>query len=701
MRNPLCKPRVLVPVLSLAILIIAGVFLVRSGALVRPTDRALERLREVPQYDLLSAQTEREENILNDYAQAEYRFQEPYVIIDPYEMNPLSALVLFSPEATRSVEVIVHGDDEASTLRYTKSISGDRAEVPILGLYAGRLNTVTLLSDTGERCSLHIQTEPLPADFQRYQLKVSKPGQMEPGFTLMTACFRHSYTAIIDANAQVRGYLRNTDMAHGTSMIQLKNGNMLSTGDEYKQIPYNMTSLWEFNWLGKIFREYEVPNAVHHDIVELANGNLLCVSNSANMIPSGTREDVAIILDRKSAEVIKTYDFRRILDETRDPYHHFHPDILNALVVDWMHMNAAIPYDEGNSIIVSSPTQSMVVCINKDTRQIQWILGPHEGYEGSSAYLQDYLLTPVGESFSWQWCQHHPMLLPDQDGDAGTLDILLLDNGQSRSFSQQNAVDATQNYSRAVQYRIDPRSMTVRQIWEYGKDRGVSCYATFLGDANYEPVTGNCLITFGGQLSIDGVRTDEIVNGVMGSVVTRSRVVEVSRSGEVVFEVEVHEDPYTNSGETYQATRFAFYSPDSFDQPLGSFRAQRLGTSYVCDTPPDMAAPKIFYRTLGVSFDTIINENGRLVISGELTYKGRAYLLSQAVFVLQSKTDCYLFNAQSALNGVFFGSIDTTQLKPGVYRLSIAGGVVEGNDCNGKILKGHVQTEYKLTVPAR
>jgi hypothetical protein len=29
-------------------------------------------------------------------------------------------------------------------------------------------------------------------------------------------------------------------------------------------------------------------------------------------------------------------------------------------------MNAAIPYDAGNAIIVSSPTQSLVICIDKD-----------------------------------------------------------------------------------------------------------------------------------------------------------------------------------------------------------------------------------------------------------------------------------------------------------------------------------------------
>lgn len=697
MRKPIRQSWILIPVLALLALVFAAVLLLRSGALVRPNARKLAAMTEVPAYDVLAAQASLESEILADYAQGAYTISDPYIMNDPYDMNPLSALVLFDPAGAELVRVTIQGDDAASTLSYEKKLDGKRAEVPILGLYAGRDNTVTLTSDKGEVAILSIKTEPLPADFQIYDLVESQPAKMEPGFTLMTACFNHSYSAIIDARAQVRGYLSNTDMAHGTSIIQLENGNMLATGDEYKQIPYNMTSLWEFNWLGKVFREYEVPNAVHHDIVELTDGNILCVSNSVNMVAAGTREDVAIILDRMSGEVIRQYDFCQIIDQTREPYHHFHPNIVNLPVVDWMHMNSAIPYDAGNAIIVSSPTQSMVICIDKDTQQILWILGPHEDYDGSSAYLKQYLLNPVGDDFEWQWCQHHPVILPDQDHNARTLDILLLDNGQSKSTRRETAVDATQNYSRAVQYRIDPEAMTVQQVWEYGKARGVECYSTFLGDANYEPTTGNRLITFGGQLSINGVRTDAIVDGVLGEIATRSRVVEVTEGGEVVFEVSVLEDPYTNSGETYQAKRFQLYSPGSFSHLLGEQVGERIGTSYFCDAS-NVDLPMIFTGKLGVEFEKIVIENGRLVITGVLTYDGMSYLLSKAVIVLQSETSSYLFDAQSALNGRFFGSIDTTAFEPGVYQISIAGGVVEGNDATGKVKKGNVLTGYKVTV---
>jgi hypothetical protein len=336
---------------------------------------------------------------------------------------------------------------------------------------------------------------------------------MEPGITLFTACFEQTYTALLDANAQVRGYLSNQAMAHGTAMVLSKNGHILSTGDEYKQIPYNMTSVWEFNWLGKVFKEIEVPNGVHHNMTELANGDILAVSNNRDMFNSGTREDVAIIIDRQTGAVKKEYDFRKILDEKRNPYTHFHPDIINPPNVDWMHMNTAILDTIDHLLIVSSPIQSQVVAIDPDTSEIQWILGPHEGYEGTSEFLAKYLLTPVGENFEWQWGQHDPMVLTDMDNNPNTLDMLLFDNGQNRSFTQENAVLPENNFSRAVQYRINLKDKTVEQIWDYGKECGPVCYASYLGDADYLPETGNVLVDFGGEIRKNGKPIDDIVGG--------------------------------------------------------------------------------------------------------------------------------------------------------------------------------------------
>ncbi len=686
---------------GISFIIIASVLiLVFCGSLVKPTDKSLAEDIEIPKYDVLQAQYARELEIIEDYTGSDYTFQNPYIIVDPYEMNPGSALVIFEDTKPGDIEVTIQGDDAYSTYTYIKSSQTTHFEIPIIGLYLGRENTVTLKDQNGMVSTLKITTEPLPVDFQVYELNKSVPEKMEPGITLFIACFDDSYTALVDNNAQVRGYLSNKYMAHGTGVIKLQNGNMLASGDEYRQIPYNMTSLWEFNWLGKIFFEYEIPNGVHHNISEMPNGDLLVVSNNKDWLLTHTREDVVLILDRKTGEVKKEYDFRKILDETRSPYHHFDPNIINVQNTDWMHTNAAIYNTADNTIIVSSPIQSQVVAIDADSSKIKWILGAHEGYDGSSDFLKEFLLTPIGEDFEWQWGQHDPMLLPDFDQNPETIDLLLFDNGQNRSFTKENATAPVNNYSRAVHYRINTKNMTVDQIWQYGKECGPDCYATFLGDADFLSNTSNRLIDFGGQLRVDGVPVDSIVDGVLGSVVTNSRIDEVTEDGEIVYSVSVSENKYSVTSETYQTERLDLFSASSFDFLLGEIKGTRLGEINSFQASTDIKAPLFYAGKIEVEFSRMVNENGRLVADGSIKYDGTTFLLGRCYFVLRGKDSVYVYPATSGLNGRFFMNLDTSELESGIYHLSIIGGVREGNDqLNGKMHQGHVNTKYKITVP--
>jgi arylsulfate sulfotransferase len=699
------KPRVrdFILMLGLVVLVACSVVVAAgSGLLVKPTAGSLARLKEVPQYDVLEWQAEREREIVREYGVGTFTLDKPFVVLDPYEMNPLTALVLFETEQPSTIDVTIRGDDEHSTFSYRIDEPIASHQIPVLGLYPGRDNAVLVKSTDGsgrtETGTLSIATEPLPPDFQTYRLESSSPEQMEPGITLCIACFEHSYTCIIDSQGMVRGYLSNRRMAHGTSIVQLRNGNLLATGDEYKQVPYNMSSLWEINWLGKVFREYEIPNAVHHDMTELPNGDMLCASNAKDMFESGTREDVAIVIDRQTGMVKQGYDFRAILDENREPHHHFNPGIINPPSVDWMHMNTVVWDERDAGIIVSSPIQSMVVKIDSATSAVKWILGPPEGYDGHSADLEKYLLTPVGDGFEWQWCQHEPVILPDQDSNPATLDILLLDNGQSRSFTETGSVPPEKNYSRGVQYRIDEERMTVRQVWQYGEERGSDCYATFLGDADYLSATGNRLMAFGGQLRNNGVPTDEIFAGVMGQGSIESRIVEVTESGQVVFEVVATGNEYSTSAETYQTERLDLYSPESLDYRLGESRGERVGQRYVCVLDTDFSPPPVYAGSLGVKFNALHREDNRLVVDGELSWKGTTYLLGRAYLIFRSTDAVRVFAANTGLNSRFFASISLDALPKGVYQLSVAGAIRVGNDTqSGTLFSGYARTEYKVT----
>jgi len=687
------KRRLLTVTIVLLSLILIGALIVTTGILVKPNFLTQDKLTEIPTYDILSWQAQRETQLTEEVSN-DVEFNDPYVIVDPYQMNPLSAMVLFHAENEAHYTVTVLSPHPYAQVVFHFDKPSGFIQLPIIGLYPGITNQVKI-EDGTQSVTLSIETEALPSDFQTLNLIESLPDSMEPGFTLFVACFDHSYTALIDQDGAVRAYFSNTTFAHGTSVILLENGHLLATGDELKQVPYNMTSLWELDWMGKVYQEIEIPNGIHHDLSLLPDGRILAASNNVNMFETGTREDVAILINLQTGMIEESIDFRTLLDEDRAPYNHFHPDILNALNIDWMHMNAAQYDAQHDSILVSSPTQSQVVSIDAQTHAIQWILGPHEGYE-DSAFLTPYLLTPIGEDFQWAWAQHHPMIMKDLDQDPDTIDLMMLDNGQARNFTQAGSVAPEDNWSRAVHYRINLNDHTVEQLWAYGQERGTTLYATFLGDANALD-NGNTLIAFGGQLRQNGIAVDSIVDGVLGQVQIQSRVVEVDANKNVVFEMEVLPSAQDTSAETYQAIRMDL----SKVKILTSFGTPgiRKGEGRYSDADTQTKLPNFYFGDLSGSFNTLVKEDDRLIVDGNLFYKGEAQLLGQAVIVLRSWDKTYVFKSNSGLNGRYFANIDLSTLQPGLYELSIAGGVKEGNDVlGGTTHKGLFQTGYKLTL---
>jgi len=527
---------------------------------------------------------------------------------------------------------------------------------------------------------------------QEYELKESKPEKMATGVTLCVAIVE-SYSTLLDNNAQVRGYLSNKAIAHGTSMITLKNGNTLSVGAEYLQIPYHMASLYEYNWLGKIFKIYQVPNGVHHSIEEMPNGDILASSNPLNMASAGTREDTIIIIDRESGEIKKTYDLKEIIDMTRDPYNHFKPEILNAPNVDWFHLNDAVYDKTRNAIVFSGAAHSAVVSIDADTSEINWILGPHDEYNDE---LSQYLLSPIGNDFEWQWGQHDPHVL--ETDDPNCIDILLFDNGQNKSFYEETAVLAKDNYSRAVIFRIDQNERTAEQIWQYGKERGSELYSTYLGSA--KKYDDNMLIDFGGQLRVNGEPVDSIVQTILEGLVTNSSIIEVTPDGEVVYEVSVHENDFTNSAGTYQASRIPLFSEASFGTLLGEMKGERVGTSHQSGLPT-MEFPRMpfYFGKLSADINTAhVESDNRLVMAGTIYNNDEIYLISKAFIEFRSKNDYYIFETSGGINGRFFLSKDLNELEPGEYQIAILAATVEGIDVEGKRTYGHFKTEYKITV---
>jgi len=63
---------------------------------------------------------------------------------------------------------------------------------------------------------------------------------------------------------------------------------------------------------------------------------------------------------------------------------------------------------------------------------------------------------------------------------------------------------AVESYSRAVEFAVDEKNGTVKQVWSYGEASRERLYAGFQGGAIRLPKTGNTFITYGGVCSIGG-----------------------------------------------------------------------------------------------------------------------------------------------------------------------------------------------------
>ena len=138
--------------------------------------------------------------------------------------------------------------------------------------------------------------------------------------------------------------------------------------------------------------------------------------------------------------------------------------------------------------------------------QLDWILAPHKnwgksGRDGNGEATSPFLLkaidangTPYSgqvqlgnisdKDFDFPWGQHAPELLPNGN-------LLLFDNGTFRNFIKKP------NYSRAVEYEIDASQKTVKQIWQYGKERQNEFFSLVISDVDYLQESGNVLITSG------------------------------------------------------------------------------------------------------------------------------------------------------------------------------------------------------------
>jgi len=441
--------------------------------------------------------------------------------LNPYKISPLTAILNIEAEKPCNAVIKVLGK---IPVEQTFELNSTNMEIPVIGLYPNAINKVVVTLDYSDgqiKDTIKITTGNIPSHFPKIVVNTLNRSEMENG---MHACDIHfankgkfnSGPLIFDDEGKVRWYL---DLSFAGKMVspfqRLNDGTLLMV---------SRNVIYEFDMLGKPLKETTINSnyGMHHDVVELPNGNLLiCVGKKNNFILLDDNyvvsdSDFIILFDKKESKIIREWDVAKLLDVSRNDLNFFRPG-------DWLHMNGLAFDEKENSIIISGKNQGLIKI--SWNNKLQWILAPKRnwgksGREGKGFETAPYLLTAVDslgktysdavqdgskstDDFDFPWGMHSPVLMPNGN-------LLTFDNGTLRNFENSN------QYSRAVEYKINESDKSVVQVWQYGKERGQEFFSTIVSDVDFLDKSNNVLIT-SGYIAKGGNLSGKIVEVDYGS----------------------------------------------------------------------------------------------------------------------------------------------------------------------------------------
>lgn len=493
-----------------------------------------------------------------------------FITVNPSGYNPLAAQIRMNfPQggAVRSVVYTKKGNKTAN-IENTHAFSLQTVQfIDILGLYADYINKAELiyLDPNGNergRTMIDIKVAPLQMD-NLPNFKVAKvlPDQMEPGLNLVNSPGQDeddtSRPYMVDADGEIRWLLdwrKSKELLHigaQCGLHCLPNGNYI-TGD------FNNNQLVEVDLLGNLVQRWDLTAmgySFHHEVQPSANGKyLVTVTKKGTLHTDGKTPrilDYIIEFDPESGTVTHEWDLATLLDTDR--INTVDSSLPGAAIygqnkTNWLHNNGVTEF--GEDIIATGRWQGVFNYNRNGT--LKWIISPHNNWSDD---YKPYLLQPLDKSgkpitdtdvinglkahpdFEWVWGVHCPKILPNGH-------VLVFDNGYCRNYIPR-LLDNEESYSRVVEYEIDAENKTIRQVWQYGKERGRACYSPAISGVQYLPKTGNRLFCPG------------MSNRLAGND-TGGRIIEInSKTGEVVFELEIETN--TCASTFHRADRITLY----------------------------------------------------------------------------------------------------------------------------------------------
>ncbi len=300
------------------------------------------------------AKQEKVDNEINELLNNKtYSLDNPYILINPYGNNPLSAYIVFNTSDSTNVSVTIKGkNNDDITLKYS---SDTKHIIPVYYLYPNYDNKVIITLGNGKTKELTISIKE----------QISNQNVITGSISKMIYVGGENVIAY-DTYGNPR---LKFNISINEKIKLLRNGNILISTDNSGTSLDNRSGLLEINQMGKIIHAYYIKNAYHDEVYENEEGDLyvLSTNNLGNNLVS--------VVNRSTGEVTKEYDIYSILSLIDTPYKE---DLgINSITI------------KDDLIILSLKNLNSIISIDLNG-ELRWIYGSINNWSSS---FRKYMLT--------------------------------------------------------------------------------------------------------------------------------------------------------------------------------------------------------------------------------------------------------------------------------------------------------------------
>ncbi|WP_168169748.1 aryl-sulfate sulfotransferase [Candidatus Izimaplasma sp. ZiA1] len=418
--------------------------------------------------------SEVQRNISNELQSASTNrtFDDPFVKLNPYNISPLTALVIFETELEERIEVTVKGKDDASSITFTTDKATSHI-IPVYGLYDDFNNEIVLkridnnqlekilIIRTAESSYLNetVSSVQTTKEFMNQRLMVYMPPNGSP--------------YALDLNGDLRWYL-NVNVNSETKILE---NNHFLFGSERTNIFENIkVGFYEMDFLGKIYNEYTMLNGYSGKFLELPNNQYLVLSSDNDKI-----NNVLAVVDKTSGRALKNIKISDYISED------FYKNELWT-TIDYYKINGLALDEENDLLFISLQARDLILALDSNDYSLQFIIGDKTLQESLNVD-KTLFLDPQGDNFEWFKGQSSIDITSNQE-------LIIFDNKYSS--------DDTPKTSRVVKYEIDKEQKTITQLFEKGEELNDQFYSVYHTDVNVLE-NNYLLVNSGSNISVDDV----------------------------------------------------------------------------------------------------------------------------------------------------------------------------------------------------